>query len=149
MGFPGTLGADFYDYILGDAITLPMDDQPLYAEKIVQLSDSYLANDDKRPIPGVVSHAGAGLPNRSFVFCCLNNNWKITAPLFAIWMRLLRQVPGSVLWLLEDNEEAANNLRAQARADDINSNRLVFAPRVTPEAHLARHCLADLGHTPV
>ena len=108
LGFPGTMGADYYDYILGDAIVTPLAHQPWYHEAIVQLPDCYQPNDSRRmleaPSP---SRAEAGLPQQGFVFCCFNNNWKITAPLFAVWMRLLAQVPGSVLWLLQDNEEAA------------------------------------------
>jgi len=145
MGFPGTLGTDFHDYIIGDGVILPMDQQDFYTEKIVQLPGSYLANDDQRPYPASIpSRAEAGLPEQGFVFCCFNNNWKITAPIFAIWMRLLGQVQGSVLWLLEDNREAADHLRAHAQAHGIAPERLIFAPRATPEAHLARHRLADL-----
>ena len=90
------------------------------------------------------SRAQAGLPETGFVFCCFNNNWKIGPQMFAIWMRLLAAVPGSVLWLLEDNADAVANLRREAAARGIAAARLVFAPRVTARAHMARHRLADL-----
>ena len=145
LGFPGTMGADYFDYILGDAIVTPPAQQPWYNEAIVQLPDCYQPNDARRvlgsPVP---SRAEAGLPEDGFVFCCFNNNWKITAPLFATWMRLLAQVPGSVLWLLEDNEEAAANLRRQVAAHGIAAERVIFASRMAVEQHLARHALADL-----
>jgi predicted O-linked N-acetylglucosamine transferase (SPINDLY family) len=145
LGFPGTMGADFYDYILADGIVLPLDQAPFYTEKIAQLPDCYQANDATRqldlPAP---SRAEAGLPEDGFVFCSFNNNWKITAPVFAVWMRLLASVPGSVLWLIQDNEDAAANLRAHAAAAGIAPERLIFAPRTTVELHLARHRLADL-----
>ena len=145
LGFPGTMGADYYDYILGDATVTPRAQQPWYNEAIVQLPDCYQPNDSRRMLEAPVpSRAEAGLPEDGFVFCCFNNNWKITAPLFAVWMRLLAQVPGSVLWLLQDNEEAAANLRRQVTAHGIAAKRLIFAPRIAVEQHLARHALADL-----
>jgi predicted O-linked N-acetylglucosamine transferase (SPINDLY family) len=90
------------------------------------------------------SRAEAGLPQTGFVFCCFNNNYKITPEMFDIWMRLLHAVEGSVLWLLEDNAPAARNLRREAQARDIAPERLAFAPRVNLDEHLARHRLADL-----
>ena len=145
MGYPGTLGADFYDAIIGDTIVAPPEQQPFFSERIVALADTYWATDDGRaeagPPPG---RAEAGLPETGFVFCCFNNNWKITPPIFDVWMRLLKAVPDSVLWLLQDSAEAADNLRQEAAARGVAASRLVFAPRVTPEEHLARHRLADL-----
>jgi predicted O-linked N-acetylglucosamine transferase (SPINDLY family) len=120
------------------------------------LPDTYWVTDDSRAEAGPPpSRAEAGLPERGFVFCCFNNNWKIGPAQFDIWMRLLTAVPDSVLWLLEDNAEAAANLRNSAAARGVAPERLVFAPRVTPEEHLARHRLAGLfldtlpygGHT--
>ena len=145
LGYPGTSGADFMDYVIGDAVVTPFEQQPFFSEKIVQLPDCYQANDSRRAIAEETpSRAAAGLPNEGFVFCCFNNNWKITEPVFAVWMRLLAAVPGSVLWLLEDNGEAPARLRQEARARGVDPARLVFAPRVTPAEHLARHRLADL-----
>ena len=145
IGFVSTMGTDYYDYILGDAFVTPVAHQPWYNEAIVQLPDCYMPIDSRRvlnaPVP---TRAQAGLPEDGFVFCCFNNNWKITAPLFAVWMHLLAQVPGSVLWLLEDNGEAVANLRWQVAAHGIAAERVIFASRVAVEQHLARHALADL-----
>lgn len=140
--YPGTTGANFMDYVLADRIVLPLDQQPYFSEKIIHLSGCYQANDATRMVPPAPSRAEAGLPPDAFVFCCFNNSWKIAAPVFDIWMRLLQQVPGSVLWLLDS--PAAGNLRAHARARGIDPARLIFAPKTAPEAHLARHQLADL-----
>ena len=143
LGYPGTMGADFMDYILADPIVLPLDQQPFYAETILHLPDCYQPNDRAR-VASTMSRAEAGLPTQGFVFCCFNNNWKITPPVFDIWMRLLKAVPGSVLWLIEDNREAVANLRREAAARGVEQSRLIFAPRVDPAAHLARQRLADL-----
>jgi predicted O-linked N-acetylglucosamine transferase (SPINDLY family) len=140
--YPGTTGAAYMDYILADRIVLPLDQQPFFSEKIVHLPDCYQANDATRVVPPAPSRQEAGLPEDAFVFCCFNNSWKITAPVFDIWMRLLQQVPGSVLWLLDS--PAAGNLRAQAQARGVDAGRLVFAPKLPAGQHLARHALADL-----
>jgi predicted O-linked N-acetylglucosamine transferase (SPINDLY family) len=140
--YPGTTGAGFMDYILADRIVLPFDQQPHFSEKIVHLPDCYQANDATRTLLAAPSRAEAGLPGSGFVFCCFNNNWKITAPQFDIWMRLLQQVSESVLWLLDS--PARDNLRAHATARGVDAGRLVFAPRLKPDQHLARYQLADL-----
>jgi predicted O-linked N-acetylglucosamine transferase (SPINDLY family) len=145
MGYPGTLGTDFHDYIVADDIVAPPEAKAFFSEKIAALPDTYWATDDRRAEPGEApSRAEAGLPENAFVFCCFNNNWKITPEMFDIWIRLMKAVPGSVLWLLEDNATAAHNLRREAVARGVAAERLIFAPRVLPEAHLARHQLADL-----
>jgi protein O-GlcNAc transferase len=145
IGFPGTLGASFYDYILADATVLPFDRQPFYTEKIVHLPDSYLVNDSKRPIAArTPTREEAGLPAEGFVFCCFNNSYKITPPVFDVWMRLLGRIEGSVLWLFRDRATAETNLRREAAARGIDPGRLVFARRVPLEDHMARHRLADL-----
>ena len=145
IGFPGPMGADFIDYVIADPIVLPFEQQPFYLEKIVQLPDCYQVNDSHRQIAATApSRKDAGLPERGFVFCCFNNNWKITPPLFDVWMRLLRAVEGSVLWLIRDNAAVEANLRKEAAARGIDPRRLVFAQHVTLEEHLARHRLADL-----
>ena len=145
LGYPGTMGADFIDYIIADKIVLPLDQEASYTEKIVHLPDCYQVNDSKRRIAErTPTRAEAGLPERGFVFCCFNNNFKITPPMFDVWMRLLRAIDGSVLWLLEDNPKARENLCKEAAARDVNPVRLVFARRVKVEEHLARHRLADL-----
>ena len=140
--YPGTTGADFMDVILADRIALPSDQQPYIREKIVHLPDSYQANDATRAVLPPPSRTGAGLPDSGFVFCCFNNSWKITAAMFDIWMRLLTQVDGSLLWLLDGPH--AENLRAEAKARGVDPARLIFAPKLPPEQHLARQQLADL-----
>jgi predicted O-linked N-acetylglucosamine transferase (SPINDLY family) len=145
LGFPGTMGADYIDYILADRVVIPEEHQPCYTEKVVYLPDSYQVNDSRRSIAErTPSRAEAGLPERGFVFCCFNNNYKITPAVFDVWMRLLRQVPDSVLWLLEANAVAASNLRREAQARGVEPERLVFAKRAKLAEHLARHRLADL-----
>jgi protein O-GlcNAc transferase len=145
IGFPGTLGAKFYDYVLADATVLPFDRRPFYTENIVHLPISYLVNDSKRPRAARTPTRGeAGLPEQGFVFCCFNNSYKITPPVFDIWMRLLRQVEGSVLWLYYDRGAAEPNLRREAAARGIDPARLIFARRIDFADHLARHRLADL-----
>jgi predicted O-linked N-acetylglucosamine transferase (SPINDLY family) len=145
LGYPGTTGADYMDYIIGDAEVIPEGHEVFYSEQVVRLPDSYQVNDTKRVIAGhVPTRAEAGLPASGFVFCCFNNNYKITPEVFDVWMRLLKAVPGSVLWLLEDNAAASRNLRREAQARGVDAGRLVFAGRVLPPDHLARHRLADL-----
>ena len=140
--YPGTTGAAYMDKVIADRIVLPLDQQAFFCEKIIHLPDCYQANDATRPLPPPPLRADAGLPESGFVFCCFNNSWKITAPLFDIWMRLLQQVPGSVLWLMDS--PARGNLRAHATARGVDPSRLVFAPKLPPDQHLARHQLADL-----
>jgi protein O-GlcNAc transferase len=124
---------------------LPLNDQPFYSEKIIHLPHCYQVNDSSRAIAEAApSRAKAGLPASGFVFCCFNAAWKITPRMFAIWMRLLSSVPGSVLWLLDDNDSARRNLVRAATAQGVDPTRLVFAPRMEQAAHLARHRLADL-----
>ncbi len=140
--YPGTTGAPYLDYVLADATVLPLDRQPFFTEKIVHLPDCYQANDATRIVPPAPSRAEAGLPPQGFVFCCFNNGWKITRPVFAIWMRLLAQVDGSVLWLLAGPQE--DRLKREAAAHGVDPARLIFAAKQSPAAHLARHQLADL-----
>ena len=145
LGYPGTVGGDFLDYILADATVLPMDQQPFYDEKIIHLPDSYQANDDRRAIASAtLSRAEAGLPAEGFVYCCFNNAYKITPEIFASWTRILAAVPGSVLWLLGNEAEAMARLRGVAEAQGIDPARLVFGPSLPSAQHLARHQLADL-----
>jgi protein O-GlcNAc transferase len=145
LGYPGTLGLEEVDYLIADPIVLPPRAASHFTEKIVYLPECYQVNDDKRPLGGEPpSRAEVGLPDDAFVFCCFNNNYKIVPQMYDIWMRLLHAVPGSVLWLLEDNAAAGRNLRREAGLRGISAERIVFAPRVSPEGHLARHRLADL-----
>jgi predicted O-linked N-acetylglucosamine transferase (SPINDLY family) len=145
LGFPGTIGAGFIDYIVADRNVIPENHYGSYAEKIVWLPDSYQANDHRRAIADAVpARADHGLPDTGFVFCCFNDNYKITPSVFSSWMRILRAVENSVLWLFEDNPTAAGNLRREAAAREISPQRLVFARRLSNAEHLARHRCADL-----
>lgn len=144
LGYPGTMGAPYIDYIIADDMVIPKQHAPFYTEKVTYLPDTYYPNGCIPAAEVAPSRTDVGLPDNGFVFCSFNNNYKITPDVFAVWMRLLAAVPGSVLWLLEDNEAASRNLRREAEAEGVEPARLVFAPRVTPDAHLARHRLASL-----
>jgi len=145
LGYPGTLGADYIDYLIADSVVIPDEQRAFYTEKIAYLPDSYQCNDSQRRIADAVpSRKEAGLPETSFVFCCFNYNYKIMPEIFDIWMRLLSSVEGSVLWLLEDHPAATSNLRQEAEACGIASSRLVFAKRAPLDQHLARLKHADL-----
>ena len=145
LGFPGTMGVDFIDYVMADRIVLPFDQQAFYTEKIVHLPETYWVDGSEPDIPPCrLTRRQAGLPEHGFVFCCFNKSAKITARAFEVWMRLLAKVEGSVLWLLRDNTVAERNLRAEAAVSGIDPNRLVFADRMERDQHLARHRLADL-----
>ena len=145
LGYPGTMGADHIDYILADRIVIPDEARRHYSEKVVYLPDTYQANDSKKRVGDrIPTRAEAGLPETGFVFCSFNNLYKIAPHVFTIWMRLLRDVESSVLWLLEGAAAAVGNLRREADARGISPDRLVFAPRVKLEDYLARYRLADL-----
>ena len=142
LGYPGTMGADFLDYLVADRAVIPEEQQAHYSEALICLPGSYQANDDTRAIAGQMPTRGElGLPD-GFVFCCFNNSFKLSPDEFDIWTRLLGQVDGSVLWLLKSGAEA--NLRKEAEKRGINPARLVFAERTGAAEHLARHAHADL-----
>ncbi|HEX4027691.1 MAG TPA: tetratricopeptide repeat protein [Rhizomicrobium sp.] len=150
LGYPGTSGAASLDYILADPIVAPPEHAPFFREQIVQLPDCYFPTSYGAPA-APPSRAEAGLPplpsdgvGNGFVFCSFNNSWKITRAMFDVWMRLLAGVPGSVLWLLESSTGFRDNLRREAGARAIAPERLVFAPRVSPDVNLARLARADL-----
>jgi protein O-GlcNAc transferase len=145
LGYPGSVGADYIDYVLADRVVVPPGDDHFYTEKVVYLPHSYQVNDPTAAIAQrTPSHAEAGLPQNGFVFCCFNNTYKLNPEIFAVWMRLLAAQPGSVLWLLEHGAAARRNLQRSAEAHGIDAARLVFAPRLARAEHLARHRLADL-----
>ncbi len=144
LGYPGTMGAPFIDYIIADEFIVPRDREMLFAEKLAYLPDCYQPNDTRRDIAAAPRRAACGLPEQAFVFCAFNNSFKITPAFFAIWMRLLQQLPGSVLWLLESNPLVRRNLDAAAAAAGVDPGRLVFAPILPHRDHLARHGHADL-----
>ena len=145
LGHPGTMGAAYIDYIIADELVIPAGDENRYSEKVVRLPHSYQANDSRRRIAGPPPSRGEiGLPDTGFVFCSLNSSYKITPEVFDIWMRLLKTAENSVLWLLDDNGAAVRHLKQEAEARGVASSRLIFAPRASPDAHLARHAAADL-----
>lgn len=145
LGYPGTMGANYMDYIIADQHVLPGADERFCAEKIAWLPDSYQPNDGLRDRGfSVPARRQYGLPEQAFVFCCFNNSYKITPEIFALWMRLLGQSQSSVLWLFEDNSYAAKNLRTEAQTRGTDPDRLIFAKRAGHDEHLARQQLADL-----
>ena len=145
LGYPGTMGAPYIDYIVADPTLIPLESQRDYTEKIVYMPHSYQVNDSTRKIANrTFTRAELGLPEEGFVFCCFNNNYKILPDTFDVWMRLLAAVKGSVLWLFEDNSTAAINLRKEAERRGVDASRLVFAKRMKLDEHLARHRVADL-----
>jgi len=145
LGFPGTLGAAYMDYIIADRIVIPEDDERFYDEAVVTLPDSYQANDDRgRVIAQRPARTEAGLPERGFVFCNFNQSYKLTPDSFASWLRILKQVDGSVLWLLDAVAPFAHNIRNHAQSHGVAGSRILFAPDRPPAEHLARLSLADL-----
>ncbi len=148
LGFPGTMGAfheqPLFDYILSDAFITPTTAAKHYSEKLALLPDCYQPNDRKRPVGDAKSREAYGLKPDAFVFCCFNQTFKILPVVFDIWMRLLKAKPNALLWLLECNGLAKENLKKEAKARGVDSERLVFAPRVSMAEHLARHIHADL-----
>ena len=145
LGYPGTMAAQCIDYIVADRLLIPIHSRLHYSEKIAYLPNSYQVNDRRRRIADEeFSRADLGLPPTGFVFCCFNGNYKITPETFGSWMRILGQVEGSILWLLGENQAAVGNLRREAQVRGVNAARLVFAQRMPPPEHLARHRAADL-----
>ena len=145
MGFPGTMGAPYIDYIVADRAVVADQQAVFYSEKLAFLPNSYFVNDAKRPIAARnFTRAELGLPPSGFVFCCFNSNHKITPRMFDSWMRILGAVEGSVLWLFQDEAKAAEHLRKEAQARGVDPARLIFASRMPPPDHLARHRSADL-----
>jgi protein O-GlcNAc transferase len=145
LGYPGTTGAPYIDYLLADEFLIPDASRCHYSENIVYLPECFQANDDRRPVPGgSLSRADAGLPTEALVLCSFNNCYKITPQIFALWCRLLAARPRAVLWLLAESALAQHNLRQHAMDSGIDPERLVFAERVSYEEYLARLQLADL-----
>lgn len=145
LGYPGTTGAPYIDYVIADPTVIPVQMEEYYSEKVVRLPHSYQVNDRQRLIADhAFTRAELGLPEHGFVFACFNSNYKFAPESFDIWMNLLRQVPGSVLWLFQSNDNVVSNLQAEAEQRGIDKQRLVFAPRMDGPLHLARHRQADL-----
>jgi predicted O-linked N-acetylglucosamine transferase (SPINDLY family) len=145
LGYPGTMGTDYIDYIIADETVIPEDDRHNYSEKIVYLPDTFQANDLKgHATDKIFTRAQAALPPDGFVFCCFNSNYKIMPEVFGLWLRILRQVEGSVLWLYARNATAQNNLLREAVTRGIAPDRLIFAPSLPLSEHQSRLRLADL-----
>lgn len=145
LGYPGTMGASYMDYILADPTLISPQTEPFYSEKVIYLPHSYQPNDRNRAVASqILTRAELGLPQDAFVFCCFNNNYKITPETFDRWMAILRAVPDSVLWLLKASEHTENNLRREARDRGVSPERLFFAPKLPMDQHLARQKCADL-----
>jgi predicted O-linked N-acetylglucosamine transferase (SPINDLY family) len=144
LGFPGTLGAEYVDFLLADRFVIPEGLEAAYAEQVVCLPDTFQANDRSRASGRTGSRAEAGLPENAIVFCAFNNAYKITPPTFDVWMRLLEQADGSVLWLVGGRDALHANLAREAGRRGVDPARLVFAPRLPYADHLARFRLADL-----
>ena len=145
LGYPGSMGSDHIDYLIADAVIVPDHLKRFYAEKIIALPGSYQPNDDRREIAAAgYRRSDFGLPENAFVFCCFNHTYKIAPQEWAIWMRLLDRVEGSVLWLMKSNHWAEANLRAEAVRHGVDPDRLVFSEGIPHAQHLARLQLADL-----
>ena len=145
LGFPGTLGTSYIDYIIADETVIPQSSLGYYSEKVVYLPDTYQANDDQRKVSQrQYSRVESGLPENGFVFCCFNNPYKITPNTFDVWAKILNKVEGSVLWLLANSEIVKRNLRKEGVARGISADRIIFAESLDLPEHLARHDLADL-----
>ena len=145
LGYPGTMGAAYMDYIIADPVLIPETDRRWYTEKVVTLPDTYQPNDTHRAVAAhTFTRAELGLPEGAFVFVCFNNTYKILPQVFDIWMRVLGQVDDSVLWLLGDNPTMIRNLRREAQARGVDPARLVFADRAPMPLHIARQVHGDL-----
>jgi predicted O-linked N-acetylglucosamine transferase (SPINDLY family) len=145
LGYLGTLGAPWYDFVLTDRFAAPPELQRFFSERFLYLPDCYCPSDTRRAVAAAAPSRGeCGLPEGALVFCCFNQAYKILPEMFAVWMRLLEQVAQSVLWLAPANATARQNLQREAARRGIAPERLVFAPRLELERHLARHVHADL-----
>lgn len=146
LGYSSTMGTDYMDYIIADRHIIPEESQKFYSENVIYMPDTYLPTDATVNISEITpTREECGLPAEGFVFCSFNHDYKINPAIFDVWMRLLKQVPGSVLWLMKLNECAEQNLGKEAEARGVNPNRIVFATRVLRiEDHLARYRVADL-----
>ena len=145
LGFPGTLGADFMDYIVADRFLIPVENQKYFNEKPLYLPNTYMPTDDSREFSQKpMNRSDMGLPDDAFVFCCFNNNYKISPNEFDIWMRLLTKVENSVLWLRKSNQISSINMKNEAQKRKVDPSRIVFADKLPMDEHLSRHRLADL-----
>ena len=145
LGYPGTIGADYFDYIIADHILIPKNQKQFYLEKVIYMPHSYQPNDNKLIVPKLnTTRSDHGLPNKGVVFCCFNQNYKIGINEFNIWMRVLKKIDNSVLWLIESNQWSKQNICKQAELNNISSSRIIFANNLPHLEHLERHKHADL-----
>jgi predicted O-linked N-acetylglucosamine transferase (SPINDLY family) len=145
LGFAGTSGAAYIDYVVGDHVVIPVDQEGCFDERIIRMPDSCLPNDDLQRIAESPRRRDLELPDAAFVFCAFNNSYKLNPAMFDIWMRLLKETPGSVLWLRSGASAVLANLRREAERRGVASERLVFASRIEAmQLHLARYRHADL-----
>ena len=145
LGYPGTSGANCIDYLIADKILIPKENQKYFSEKIVYMPDSYQVNDSKRKISDkVFTKKELNLPEDGFVFCCFNQSYKITPYVYDIWMKIIKRVDGSVLWLIKDSDIGSHNLKKEAQKRGVEPDRIIFAEKMSNSEHLARHRLADL-----
>jgi protein O-GlcNAc transferase len=145
LGYPGTTGTSFIDYLIADPFIIRPGEEDTCTERVVRMPYCYQPNDRKRVIAEPLGRRDYGLPDNGIVFCCFNQTYKITPEVFEVWMRLLRLVPGSVLWLVDGGATATRNLREAAQAMNIDAARLIFSPRRPYSEHLARYRVADLA----
>ena len=156
LGYPGGTGAGFFNYLIADKIVIPEEHTPFYRENLVYMPHSYQANDHSQIIAEKIwKRSNLGLPENGFVFCSFNQPYKIEPVMFDVWMSILKQVTGSVLWLLCRNRRAEENLKREADLRGVSPSRLIFAQELSKGEHLSRQKLADLfldtrivnGHT--
>jgi predicted O-linked N-acetylglucosamine transferase (SPINDLY family) len=144
LGYPGTMGTNAIDYAIVDRTVAPPEDQAFFTEKLVQMPDCYQVNDSTRKIASPPSRRECALPDNALVFCCFNASYKIAPKVFSIWTKLLKLIPGSMLWLLDSNPHATESLKREAVDRGVDPNRLIFAGHVPYPEHLARFAIADL-----
>lgn len=144
LGFPGTTGADYMDYFIGDAIVSPLEHADNYSEKLALMPRCYQPNDRQRAKPQPCTREDVGLPQDALVLCGFNQPFKLSPEVFDVWCRILRQLPGSVLWLLQWNDQSPAQLRGEAQARGVDASRLFFAPKVGTSEHMSRLALADV-----
>ena len=146
LGYPGTLGADYMDYVIADKTLIPEAHQPFYVEKVAYLPNTFMVDDRRRiASPRIFTRQECGLPQNTFVFCCFNNEYKFNPQVLDLWSRIMHRVDQSVLWIPENNEKFKGNITAEFEKRGLNRSRLVFAKRLELMTdHLARYKLADL-----
>ena len=145
LGYPGTTGSSFFDFILADQHVIPKEERRFYSESVIYMPDTYMPTDNSRPIyKGIQTRAMHNLPDDAFVICCFNNNYKITSSEFSVWAEVLEEIPNSILWLRKSNDNSKRNLLSHAEKLGITSDRIVFAEMIDIDQHLARHKLADI-----